>query len=74
MWCRLQGPSAALALKFTADVPTITMSRLKALLTGGMPTFLDIGKSFSASELTEDNLLERMAEQGKRMVGTDGWG
>ena len=24
VWCRLQGPSSALALKFTADVPTLT--------------------------------------------------
>lgn len=63
----MQG-SAAASFKFTADVPTITMARLKALLTGGMPTFLDIGDSFSASAVNEDNLLERLAAEGWRMV------
>eukprot|EP00878_Enallax_costatus_P014400 GHUV01015060.1.p1 GENE.GHUV01015060.1~~GHUV01015060.1.p1 ORF type:complete len:547 (+),score=125.93 GHUV01015060.1:308-1948(+) len=68
------GP-AAVATRFVADTPTITMSRLKALLTGGLPTFLDIGQSFSASALTEDNLLQHLLTRGKRLVvmGDDTW-
>eukprot|EP00775_Hariotina_reticulata_P010467 gene10467-10625_t len=51
------------------------MSRLKALLTGGLPTFLDVGQSFSASSLTEDNLLHQLQAQGKKIVvmGDDTW-
>ncbi|EFJ40222.1 hypothetical protein VOLCADRAFT_120027 [Volvox carteri f. nagariensis] len=67
--------AAAVALKFIADTPTITMSRLKAILTGGLPTFLDIGQSFSAAALGEDNLLAQMRARGMRVVviGDDTW-
>jgi hypothetical protein len=37
-------------------------------LQGGLPTFLDVGQSFSASALSEDNLLQQLQAQGKRMV------
>lgn len=42
---------------------------LCALHQGGLPTFLDVGQSFSASALNEDNLLQQLLAQGKRMVG-----
>ncbi|KAI8464250.1 MAG: hypothetical protein J3K34DRAFT_492384 [Monoraphidium minutum] len=66
---------AAAVLRFVADTPTITMSRLKALLTGGLPTFLDVGSSFSASEVREDNLLAQLKAAGKAaaFVGDDTW-
>ncbi|KAF6264465.1 hypothetical protein COO60DRAFT_1624241 [Scenedesmus sp. NREL 46B-D3] len=66
---------AAVVARFVADTPTITMSRLKALLTGGLPTFLDVGQSFSASALSEDNLLHQLRVQGKKLVvmGDDTW-
>lgn len=68
------GPSATL-VKFVADTPTITLSRLKGILTGGLPTFLDVGQSFSASNLTEDNLLGQWKDKGKKLVvlGDDTW-
>lgn len=37
-------------------------------LQGSLPTFLDVGSSFSAAALTEDNLLGQMKEKGWRMV------
>jgi hypothetical protein len=41
---------------------------------GGLPTFLDIGQSFSASAITEDNLLQQLLAQNKRLVrGTGRW-
>lgn len=33
-----------------------------------MPTFLDIGNSFSASAIAEDNLLLQLLHNNKRMV------
>ena len=71
------GPTS-LALRFIADVPTITMSRVKALLTGGLPTFIDIGSSFSASAVSEDNILLQSASDAKgpwrvAFMGDDTW-
>ncbi|KAF5835037.1 alkaline-phosphatase-like protein [Dunaliella salina] len=67
--------TSAFVAPFIADTPTITMSRLKTLLTGSLPTFLDVGSSFSAASLTEDNLLDQLKKKGKRMIfsGDDTW-
>ncbi|KAH9286311.1 GPI ethanolamine phosphate transferase 3 [Echinococcus granulosus] len=52
---------------FIADPPTTTMQRLKALLTGSMPTFIDAGSNFGGSELQEDNILKQWALTGKKI-------
>ncbi|VDM34093.1 unnamed protein product [Hydatigera taeniaeformis] len=60
---------------FIADPPTTTMQRLKALLTGSMPTFMDAGSNFGGSELREDNILKQWALNGKKIcfVGDQVW-
>jgi hypothetical protein len=35
---------------------------------GGLPTFLDIGSSFSAATLHEDSLLHQLLQRNQRMV------
>lgn len=69
-----QAPHAAL-LNHPADPPTTTMQRLKALLTGSLPTFLDVGSCFSAGVITEDNVVWQAVNAGKRVavVGDDTW-
>ncbi|KAL5570571.1 hypothetical protein UlMin_027146 [Ulmus minor] len=47
----------------------------KGLTTGGLPTFIDVGKSFGAPAISEDNLIHQLVENGKRVVlmGDDTW-
>lgn len=35
---------------------------------GGLPTFLDVGKSFSASAIVEDNLIHQLKVRGDKLV------
>lgn len=52
--------------QFVADPPTVTMQRLKALTTGGLPTFADISSNFGGATVEEDtwiNHLLRVQEQ-----------
>ncbi|KAE9256820.1 hypothetical protein PF002_g1609 [Phytophthora fragariae] len=59
-----------------ASVPTVTMPRLKALVTGKAPAFIDILKNFNSAALDEDaNLVSLLAASGKRIVfyGDDTW-
>lgn len=60
---------------FIADPPTTTMQRLKALLTGSMPTFIDAGSNFGGTELQEDNIIKQWALAGKKIcfVGDQVW-
>ncbi|VDP75283.1 unnamed protein product [Echinostoma caproni] len=62
-------------LRFMADPPSTTLQRLKALMTGSMPTFVDAGSNFGGSELMEDNLIKQWHRAGKRIlfVGDDTW-
>ncbi|CAH8520532.1 unnamed protein product [Schistosoma guineensis] len=61
--------------KFVADPPTTTLQRLKALMTGSMPTFVDAGSNFGGSKVLEDNLLKQWNKAGKqiRFVGDETW-
>jgi phosphatidylinositol glycan class O len=45
------------------------------LLTGGLPTFVDVSNSFGAAELAEDNLVAQAASAGRRVAlsGDDTW-
>ncbi|KAG7393257.1 major facilitator super transporter protein [Phytophthora pseudosyringae] len=59
-----------------ASVPTVTMPRLKALVTGKAPAFIDILKNFNSAALDEDaNLVSLLKASGKRIVfyGDDTW-
>ncbi|KAI7834784.1 hypothetical protein BX661DRAFT_195383 [Kickxella alabastrina] len=70
------------AIGFTAKAlaPTVTMPRIKALMTGTVPNFLDavlnIAESDTSSSLKfQDNLLWQLKNQGKtiNMFGDDTW-
>lgn len=73
-WTNVQGPAALLA-SFPADPPTTTMQRVKALLTGSLPTFLDVGSVFAAGAITEDNVVKQAQAAGRRVgaIGDDTW-
>ena len=51
------------------------MQRLKALTTGSLPTFVDIGSNFNSYEVEEDNLISQCKKNGGRVtfIGDDTW-
>ncbi|GMY25024.1 GPI ethanolamine phosphate transferase 2 [Fagus crenata] len=69
-----QGSSARI-FKAIADPPTTSLQRLKGLTTGGLPTFIDVGNSFGAPAIVEDNFIHQLVQNGKRvvMMGDDTW-
>ncbi|OWM63229.1 hypothetical protein CDL15_Pgr010629 [Punica granatum] len=52
--------SSARIFKAIADPPTTSLQRLKGLTTGGLPTFIDVGNSFGAPAIVEDNLIHQV--------------
>ncbi|KAL9240737.1 hypothetical protein vseg_014922 [Gypsophila vaccaria] len=67
--------TSARIFKAIADPPTTSLQRLKGLTTGGLPTFVDVGNSFGAPAIVEDNFIRQLVENGKRvvMMGDDTW-
>ncbi|XP_064605892.1 GPI ethanolamine phosphate transferase 2-like [Liolophura sinensis] len=57
------------------QLPTVTLPRIKALTTGGIPSFADVVKNFDSQKLTEDNLLDQFQRAGKKLVffGDETW-
>lgn len=70
-----QSGSSAKIFKAIADPPTTSLQRMKGLTTGGLPTFIDVGNSFGAPAIVEDNLIHQLVQNGKRvvMMGDDTW-
>jgi phosphatidylinositol glycan class O len=68
-------PYHSLLFQYIADAPTTTLQRLKALTTGTLPTFIDAGSNFAGSSIEEDNLIDQLSKQGKKIafMGDDTW-
>ncbi|OMO49826.1 Type I phosphodiesterase/nucleotide pyrophosphatase/phosphate transferase [Corchorus olitorius] len=71
----VEKPSSAKIFKAIADPPTTSLQRLKGLTTGALPTFIDVGNSFGAPAIVEDNFINQLIQNGKRvvMMGDDTW-
>ena len=67
--------NAALPLISEAQTPTVTMPRIKALLSGTYPSFMDLVMNLKAAKFGDDNVLEHLHRKGKRIVffGDDTW-
>ncbi|KAK2459526.1 hypothetical protein APHAL10511_008468 [Amanita phalloides] len=68
-------PTHSLLFNAYADPPTATLQRIKAITTGSLPTFIDIGNNFDASSISEDSLLTQAHLAGKTVsfMGDDTW-
>lgn len=71
----VETPENAFLLPFIADPPTTTLQRLKGLMTGTLPTFIDAGSNFAGTAIDEDNLIAQLRHAGKNLVhlGDDTW-
>ncbi|XP_077606687.1 GPI ethanolamine phosphate transferase 2, catalytic subunit isoform X2 [Crocuta crocuta] len=58
-----------------AKPPTVTMPRIKALLTGSLPGFIDVVRNLNSPVLLEDNVITQAKAAGKRMIfyGDETW-
>nr|XP_020028970.1 GPI ethanolamine phosphate transferase 2 isoform X3 [Castor canadensis] len=58
-----------------AKPPTVTMPRIKALMTGSLPGFVDIIRNLNSPALLEDNVIRQAKVAGKRMIfyGDETW-
>lgn len=68
-------PQNARLFRFVADPPTTTLQRLKALTTGSLPTFIDIGSNFNSHQIAEDSLPYQTSTSGRNLtfIGDDTW-
>ncbi|KAJ7737030.1 hypothetical protein B0H14DRAFT_2993404 [Mycena olivaceomarginata] len=58
-----------------SDPPTATLQRIKALTTGSLPTFVDIGNNFGGSSIAEDSIIKQLslAYRQTAFMGDDTW-
>ncbi|XP_007181529.1 GPI ethanolamine phosphate transferase 2 isoform X1 [Balaenoptera acutorostrata] len=58
-----------------AKPPTVTMPRIKALMTGSLPGFIDVVRNLNSPTLLEDNVITRAKAAGKRILfyGDETW-
>ena len=65
----------AISMVSEAQTPTVTMPRIKALMSGTYPSFMDLIYNLNAAKFGDDNLIEQAFQNSKRMVfyGDDTW-
>ena len=65
------------ALPFTtrAHSPTVTLPRIKSMITGSIPGFLDVKANLDSPALKEDNVISRAVDAGRRVImfGDETW-
>ncbi|KAH7723153.1 Protein F28C6.4 a [Aphelenchoides avenae] len=67
--------SSARAFRAHVQSPTVTMPRIKAIVSGTVPTYMDVLMNLASTEYNEDNVLRRAKDADKRLVfyGDDTW-
>src|SRR3990167_3173275 len=65
----------AIGLVGKAKAPTVTLPRLKSLLTGSIPSFYEFVQNFNSPELKADSLIEQFHLQNSNIsfYGDDTW-
>lgn len=58
-----------------AHTPTVTLPRIKALVTGTVPGFTDVIYNLGGNEIEEDSIIHQLEAHGHKMVfyGDDTW-
>ncbi|KAF6201932.1 hypothetical protein GE061_004328 [Apolygus lucorum] len=58
-----------------AEVPTVTLPRVKAIVTGTVPGFLDVIFNFGSRIMKDDNFIHQASQHGYNLVfyGDDTW-
>ncbi|CAD5216413.1 unnamed protein product [Bursaphelenchus xylophilus] len=61
--------------KAHVQAPTVTLPRLKAIVSGTVPTYLDVIFNYATLEFKEDNWIKRAKDNGYRIrfYGDDTW-
>lgn len=72
---QLHHDSQACSYLARAHTPTVTLPRIKALVTGGIPGFADVILNIGSTEIEEDSIIHQLDTSGHRMVfyGDDTW-
>ncbi|GAB1601114.1 GPI ethanolamine phosphate transferase 2-like [Argonauta hians] len=65
----------AIAYHSIAHPPTVTLPRIKAMMTGTIPGFMDVILNFGAQASKEDNLIFQFHKAGKKIIfyGDNTW-
>ena len=68
-------PTRSLLFNAYSDPPTTTMQRIKGIMTGSLPTFVDAGSNFASTAVEEDSLISQLVAANKTLafMGDDTW-
>ncbi|CAD6588233.1 MAG: mannose-ethanolamine phosphotransferase gpi13 [Tremellales sp. Tagirdzhanova-0007] len=68
-------PTQSLIFNAFSDPPTTTMQRIKGIMTGSLPTFVDAGSNFASTAVEEDSLISQLVAANKTLafMGDDTW-
>ena len=60
-----QHPRHSFLFNAHADPPTVTLQRIKGIVTGSLPTFIDVGYNFGGASIAEDSIIQQLQQANK---------
>ena len=72
---KLVSDGKAIGIVSEAQTPTVTMPRIKSLMSGTYPSFMDLIYNLNAQKFGDDNIIQQACDRKKRIVfyGDDTW-
>lgn len=61
-------PEHSVIMNFISDPPTMTHLRVKSILTGALPTFIDFKDNIQSDEIQEDNIIYQLGAINKTSI------
>ncbi|XP_015111856.1 GPI ethanolamine phosphate transferase 2 [Diachasma alloeum] len=67
--------NSACLIQARANAPTVTMPRIKSMMTGAVSSFIDVALNFGEASVSSDSVLNQAKNHGHRIIfyGDDTW-
>lgn len=53
----IEQPDRTVLLPLASEMPTVTLVRVKSMMTGGLSAFFEMSENFGSEKVLEDNIL-----------------
>ena len=56
----VEQPDNTILLPLASEMPTVTLVRVKGMMTGGLNAYFEISENFGSDKVLEDNILHQL--------------
>jgi len=58
----IEQPEKTILMPLASEMPTVTLVRVKGMMTGGLNAYFEISENFGSEKVTEDTILHQLKQ------------